>query len=163
MSFPASSPRLARVPVRILLLLYCFIVEGDSRWELHFIACLDKGFLHVLAVIVSSVGWCAPHTQEEVGKKDSQQTPPTHPPTMFEVVAFDFSCTGSGCTAAEYWSSRSLLWTQERPPATSSKQERVILILGCDTPLKSKKLLWTYVRDFPLVVVQQKVAEHLLT
>lgn len=30
MSFPASSPRLARVPVCILLLLYCFIVEGDS-------------------------------------------------------------------------------------------------------------------------------------
>lgn len=45
----------------------CFIVEGDSRRELHLIACLDKGFLHVFAIIVSSVGWYAPHTQGELG------------------------------------------------------------------------------------------------
>lgn len=70
MSFPVSSPRLARVPVCILLLLYCFIVQHGSHWELHLIACLDKGFLRVFTSIVSSVGCSAARTQEELENDD---------------------------------------------------------------------------------------------
>lgn len=70
MSFPVSSPRLARVPVCIFLVLYCFIVQHGSYWELHLVACLDKGFLHVFTIIVSSVGCSAPATQEEFENDD---------------------------------------------------------------------------------------------
>lgn len=70
MSFPVRSPRLARVLVCILLVLYRFIVQHGSHWELHLIACLDKGFLRGFAIIVSSGAWSAPRTQEELEKDE---------------------------------------------------------------------------------------------
>lgn len=51
-------------------MLYCFIVQHGSHWELHLIACFDNGFRYVFTIIVSSVGWSAPRTQEELEDED---------------------------------------------------------------------------------------------